>query len=140
MTQYEAVKALYQRWMSAWPAASTNVPFVFDNDVIAETATYARVKVEDLASDQHTLGPVGSRKWLRTGLVRVVVKSPANVGRKAADNLAAAVRSTLEGVRLAASGTEEGVFTFAATSEELSPDAQYWVLSMTVPFQYYEVR
>ena len=140
MNAYEAGKAIYQQWMSAWPSASGGIAFVFDNDVVDETSLYARVAIHSITSEQHTLGPVGSRKWLRAGFIMVTLKGPSNQGRKSADVLTSAVKSTLEGVRLAASGTEEGVFTFAASVDEQPPDGQFWILAIRVPFQYYETR
>lgn len=140
MNQYDAKKAILQRWMTLWPAASSNVPYVFDNDVRDESATYARVRIIDLPSEQWTLGAPGNRKFQRTGDIEVELKGPGNVGSKQLDQLTSAVRSVFESVRFGVTDGEQGVTTFASSSFVEATDGQYWILVITTPFEYYEVR
>lgn len=140
MNQYEANKALGQRWMTLWPGLSSSTPYVFDNDVADETATYARVTFGGDGSRQHTLGPAGNRRFRRRGTVTVELHSPANAGRKAIDLLAGHVRTIFEGVRVGDSGGEEGVTTFATSSDLPPTDGERVILVLSTPFEYDEAR
>jgi hypothetical protein len=140
MNQHDANKAVYQRWMAAWPAASGSLPYVFDNDVADENARYARVSIEDGTSVAHTMGGAGNRLVRRTGEVVVDVRGPGNAGRKELDQLASAVRTVLEYQRLGVSGDEGGVTMFASSAIVEPTDGHYWILVVTTPFEYYELR
>lgn len=140
MTQADATKALYQAWMASWPTLSGSIPFVFDNDVIDESGTYARVFVTSALSEQYSLGAPGNRRFCRLGTVVVRLKGPGNVGRKQLDLLVGFVRTIFEGVSLAATGTELGVKTYATSVSEGPPDGQYWQLMLSTPFEFYEIR
>lgn len=142
MNAYEANKALYQAFVAQWPTLAPGVPYIFDNDVADEQSTYARVRVFDGLSEQHTLGSatLGQRKYARTGVVRVELRAPGNAGRKTLDQLAQHVRTIFEGVRLGATGTEEGVVTFASSTSIGPTDGRHWILAVSTPFEYYEAR
>lgn len=140
MNQYEAKKAIAQQWIAAWPAASGSVAYAFDNDVVDESSSYARVKFIGGTSEQYSLGQAPSRRWIREGFVRVLLKTPVNAGSKAMDLLVGAVRTVLEGVRVGASGTEVGVVLEAASAGQESTDGQFYSSVVTVPFTYYEAR
>jgi hypothetical protein len=140
MTGDQAAKSIYVQWMTLWPGLSGSTPFVFDNDVIDESATYARVFVKNRMSEQYSLGAVGNRRWLRYGEIVVRLKGPANVGRKTMDQLVNAVIAVFEGQRLGSSGTDVGLMTYAASTSEAPPNPQFWQTQITIPFEYYEVR
>lgn len=141
MNQVNANKAILQAWLNNWPGLSTNVPYVFDNDAISgNPPKYARVAIQDLSSEQTSLGAPGSRRYLRTGLINVKLYGPVEQGRKVVDLLAQFVRTIFEGVRLAAGGTEEGVVTFASSTQVMPTDQQFWILLVSTPFEYYEIR
>lgn len=146
MNQSQASIAIYQQWMNTWPALTTaivpttGVPFVFDNDVNDESPTYARVKVLHGNSDQHSLGAVGNRRFIRDGVIQITLKTPANTGRINTDVMVAACRSVYEGNRLASTTSEPGVVCEAVDAGKDSTDGQYWSSVVTVPFTFYETR
>lgn len=144
MNQAQATTAILQRWMTLWPGLSSSVPFVFDNDIVYDSPTYARVAITMLGSDQHTLGaPGGSRKWLRDGLINVKLYGPSDQGRIGLDVLAAFVKTIYEGARFGTTGGgEEGVVCYALAVTEIRPqtDSQYWILNCSVSFEFYEQR
>lgn len=143
MTEADAVKAIYQRWMTQWPTPSGNIPYVFDDDVVDEVSGgFARVSITLTGDEQHTLGQTGARKYLRTGQVDVKLYGPANQGRGPLDALSAVVRGIYEGARFGATGTEDGVVCYASSAKELRPEssAQFWCVQVTTPFEFFEVR
>lgn len=143
MTEYDAIKAIHQRWMQQWPGLSTNQPYVFDSDVFDEPVNaYARLSVTLTGDEQHTLGAAPNRKFLRTGQIDVKLFGSANLGRGPLDQTAALVRTIFEGARFGATGTEDGVVCYASSSKELKSqtDAQWWLLLVSTPFEFFEVR
>jgi hypothetical protein len=150
MNTADAVKAIYQRWMAQWPGLSGSTPYVFDNDVADSAATYARVRVELLDEQQHTLGNAGARKFIHTGLIEVELHAPGNTGRKAMDALVGHVRTIFDSVRFGAVGTEEGVITYGTSDEGSTTDgagstrvrsnANAIVRVASTEFEFYEVR
>lgn len=141
MTPEDAHRAIYQRWMTLWPGLSGAVPFVFDNDVADESMPYARVSVQRLASEQHTMGGAPNRKFDRSGLIWVKLSAPANQGSKAVDRLLQHVRTVFEAVRFGnTGGLEDGVVTFATSDETPVADGRLWILVATTPFEYTETR
>lgn len=142
MKQDEAVKAILQRWMTLWPGLSSSVPYVFDNDVLDDRASYARVSITSLEEHQQTYGAEGNRKFLGSGLIDVKLYGPGNAGRKGLDLLAEYVRQIYQAVRFGLAGGEEGVITYATSAQEVRPesDAASWVLLLSTPFEYVDVR
>jgi hypothetical protein len=115
---------------------------VFDNDVIDDAATYARVKIDWLDATQQTMGNVGARRFTRPGLIVVEINAPGNAGINYTSQLAGYARTIFEAVRFGATGTEEGVTTFASHEEgwrsRTSP--RHWVTQVLIPFEFVEVR
>lgn len=142
MKQDAAVKAIYQRWMTLWPGLSGSTSYVFDNDAIDQPPSYARVSISMLDEQQHTLGNSGARKFLETGLIDVKLYSPANAGRGPSDAMVDLVRQVFQSVRFGATGTEEGVVTFATTDRKLPREAgtQYWIVVASTAFEFFDVR
>lgn len=141
MNQQQAVVAIQQRWLSMWPGTGATLT-VFDNDVVDDADTYARVKVEFLEDSQQTMGAVGNRRFNRPGIITVELRAPGNLGRNDVDVLCGHVRSIFEAVRFGAVGTEEGVITFAAhvDSQLTRSTPRHWVSEVVVAFEYVEVR
>lgn len=141
MNQYEANKAIYQRWMAVWPGASGNIPYVFDNDVRDEDDIYARVSILDGDSNPKTMGAAGNRRIERAGVVEVELRGPGNVGRKQLDELTAAVRTVFEYQRIGVSGSDQQGVVLLSSSADVDPTpGDYWILVITTPFTYDELR
>lgn len=143
MNSVQASQAVFARFASMWPTLAGAIPFVFDNDVKPEAATFARCGIRGIGSEQWTLGPAPSRKWQRTMLIDVRLSGPINRGRKNLDTLAEYVRTIYEGVRFGVLLGEQGITTHATTVKELVRDreaGQTWILSAVTPAEYYDVR
>lgn len=142
MNHAAATKAIYQRWIAMWPSLSGGVPYVFDNDLIDEAVLYARVSITTLSEEQHTLGGAGARKFLEPGVINVELYGPGDAGRNQLDTIADYVRTIYQSVRFGATGTEDGIVTFATSigDERQKADDQYWVMTCTTPFEFFDVR
>lgn len=137
-----AVKTILQRWMTLWPGLSGSTPYVFDNDVNDQSPFYARVSITTLDEEQHTLGGVGTRKFLEPGIINVKLYGPGNAGRGPLDVMADYVRQIYQSTRFGALGVEEGIQTFETSITELRPktSAQYWILVTKTAFEFFDVR
>lgn len=140
MNQYEARKAIAQRWIAMWPGLSGGVPYGIDVDSIVEDATYARLSIDFEDSEQRTLGSIGNRKFTRPGSLIVELYAPPDSGAKTLDQLAQHVVTMFEGARFGAVGTEDGIVCFASTRGRLASTVQHATLSIGVDFEFYEVR
>lgn len=115
-----------------------NVPFAFDDDVVDQTASYARLKIIGAASSMFSLGKPGTRRVLRDGYVNALLATPVNSGRKPNDLLVMACRQVLEGQHLGVSGGEVGVHLEAASAAKQSTDGEFWYRVVTIPFTFYD--
>jgi hypothetical protein len=140
MTESNAKKVILQRWMAIWPGLSGNTPFVFDNDVMDESAAYARVKFRTGPSEQYSLGKPGNRRYLRQGQVAVYLCTPANAGSAANDALVEAVRGTLEGVTIPGATPDIGVCLYAGSTSPGPVDAQFFRQLVVIPYELIEIR
>lgn len=143
MTPAEAAKAIRARWIATWPGLSGGVAYAFDNDVAPEAATFARVSLVSLDAEQYSLGKEGNRKWEHTALVDVRLVGPIDVGREPLDLLIPHIKTIFEGQRIGATPGDGGVLVHAASPAELRRDRespQSWILSITLPAEYYAVR
>lgn len=143
MNQYEARKAIAQRWMTQWPALSTNTPFVFDEDAANESVpAYARISISFEPSEQRTLGEPGNRKFTRRGsiIVELFVEAVTGGGTKRLDELTQYVITIFEEVRFGAVGSDEPITTFASEPGRTSSAGQFKTISVGVDFEYVEVR
>lgn len=151
MTPVEMSTALKKRWIQRWPTAVAACgyegavpPHQFPNDVKPDVATYARVGITHVGSDQWTLGGPGNRKFERMALIDVRLVGPINVGDGPLYQLAKAVSDVYEAVRFGHKiGRDNGIVTHAMQISELRRDpesAASWLLSLTTPFEYYETK
>ncbi len=143
MDQTQSSQAINRRWLEMWPALAPAVPYALDNIVKPDGNTYAQLSIVSGASEQWTMGPTGKRKWQRTGFVQVRLTGPINVGRGPLDDLAKHVRTIYEGVRFGKKVGEHGIVTHESSISELRRDKdsnQLWILTVTTPFEFYEVR
>lgn len=148
MTPGQAVKAIQQRWLERWPAASLAaigeaVPFSLDNATKSDARYFARLKITSGTSEQWTMGQTGNRKFQRTGFIDVRISGPVGDGRGNLDDLAHEVTEIYEAVRFGKRAGEHGVQTFASSPAELTKDKQApqsWIVQVVTPFEFFEVR
>jgi hypothetical protein len=143
MNQLQVSQAIFRRWLDRWPPLEPDVPFAFDNIVRPEGETLAQVSIVSGTSNQSTLGQTGNRRWERTGFIQVRLTGPIGEGRRPIDELAQHVKDIYEGVRFGFNAGEHGIVTHACSVGELRRDKdspQLWILSVTIPFEYIEVR
>lgn len=140
MNQYQARKAIQQRWMTLWPGLSGNVPYVFDEDPFAETATYVRMSVGFDDPEQQTLGEPGSRRFERPGSIIVEIFAPTASGSMVLDQLTEHVLTIFEATTFGAAGIEEGIRCMNSTRGKPSSKGQHVTLSVGVDFEYFQVR
>jgi hypothetical protein len=142
MDAAEASQAIFQRWITMWPALSGSVPYSTDGNVASEGAGYfARVAIVTDDTEQATLGRVGSRRWSHDGLLEVRLSGPLGEGRGPVDALAELVREIYQGKRFGKTARERGIVTHAMSTAPVRGGAQAktrWTLLCTIPFDYFE--
>lgn len=135
MTEAEAVEAIKQRWIDAWPGLQPSVPYTFDNELYDAPATWARVSVLHTVREQTTSGPTNGRRFEARGQIFVQLFGEVNVGSKPLSLLADSVREVFESRRI---GDE--VVTYAGSTRESPTDGRWAMRVVTVPFFYDETR
>jgi hypothetical protein len=143
MDQVQASQAINRRWIEKWPTLSGSIPYALDNITKPDGISFAQLSIVSGPSQQWTMGPEGTRKWQRTGFIEVRLSGPINVGRRPLDELAKVVRNIFEGFRFGKKAGEHGVVTHDSSVSELRRDKQspqLWILTVTTPFEFYEVR
>lgn len=140
MNQFEARKAICQRWMAMWPGLSTNVPFTIDTDPVTPPAAYAKLSIDFGDAEQQTMGAEGTRRFTKPGSIIVELFGPPGQGAKYLDQLVQHVVTMFESKRFGAVGAEEGLTFFASTHGKLRSVGQYATISVGADFEYTEVR
>ena len=135
MTEAQALEALTQRWITAWPALNPLVPFGFDGEVSDSADVYARISFVHTTRQQQTMGSEGARKWESRGYVFVQLFGAVNAGVKPLAELADDVRTVYEGRRLA-----DELTTYAGSTRESPSDGRWMIRTITIPFAYEELR
>ncbi len=136
MTEAQAVEAIYQRWIDAWPSLQSAIPYTFDNEVATAVPSFARVSIVHSTAQQSTIGPSGSRMFERVGNIAVQLFTPVNVGRKSLAELADSVRAVYESRRIAVVGVDEPLYTFAGATRGETTDGEFFMATVVVPFSY----
>lgn len=135
MTLSEAREALYARMAAQWadrtPVTHPNIKF----DADAQDTSWVRMTVRSAERQQRSIGDVGNRQFEATGIVFFQIFTPVNQGMAAADTLVAAVKDIFESVRVSST-----LVTRAASPREVGPDGKWYMVVVTVPFTYDEVR
>lgn len=128
-TQSQAKEAIYQALKDTW----SSTPFYFDNEVTEdEVGNWVRLSVRHSISQQHTLGPVGSRKFQRSGSVIIQLFTLLGTATDEVDTLASALRSIYEGK------TINGVSFSSVGVRELGPSGAWYQTNIEAPFNYTE--
>lgn len=135
----EARKALYDRFTTTWAASShSTIPYSLDNEGFTPPAAggWVRLSVRHTISTQETLGPIGSRKFERRGLIFVQVFVPKNDPIKNADTYVTTIKNALEAVTL----LDDNLVTEAHVPREIGGSDRWYQVNVEVPFRYYETR
>lgn len=134
MTPAEAEQIVLSQWVTGW---ADETPFVFESEErpssisVGETS-WAKVSIVDLPSEQHTLGKVTERQFLRRAAVSILVYTPTNAGTQAALLLAQQARAVFEAT------TVSEVNFGTGSIDRLGPVPPEYVILVTVPFDYIE--
>ncbi len=139
MTEEQAVEAITQRWIDAWPSLQSSVPYTFDNEGFTAVASFARVSIVHSVATQSTIGPSGSRMYKRVGNIAVQLFTAVNVGRKPLAQLADSVRAVFEGRRIAVAGVDEPLYTYAAATRGENTDGSWFMATVVIGFDYRSV-
>lgn len=151
MTEREFREAVLQQWSTGWealhagsaeptdPPASTAVPWTADNetfssDSVGSLGAWAQIEIVHTGAEQTTQGSAPSRKFERTGLIRVVFRALVDVGFGVLSDLTEEARTVLEGVRL------DGANLHAGDTREGASDGVWASSRLVVPFRYTRKR
>jgi hypothetical protein len=156
VNEVEAYEAVCQRWKEKWdelhstdPEDASYCPYVFENKKFPEPAPrhqWARVTMRSVDSQQHTLGTLGSRQFLREAMVWVQVFRPVGEGMATVRALVDDVREVFEAVKFG--GIEPaGAGRMITTGpnpdggQKFSPNDGHWMeVVVMFPVVYYETR
>ncbi len=138
MTEAQAIELISQRFVTAWPSASSSTPFALDNEALPSSGTFAQLTIQHTGSRQITMGPAGYRRWERRGVIYIRLWSPKDAGRAAIAALCDAARVTLEGQDLGTIG--DTVTTEAGATREVGPDGRWYMVAVQFDFTFYETR
>lgn len=119
----------------------TTVPqarVTFDNEKFdpPEDVSWVRLAVRHFGGSQFSLGPVGSRKFSRTGAVFAQVFIPMDAGVRAGDTIVQEIRTLIEGKDI--SGTT--IMTWDAEIRENGLVDGYFMFVVETRFEYTETR
>lgn len=129
-TQSQAREAIYNAFKAGWSGIPT---YYFDNEVVnTEEGSWLRLSVRHTASNQHTLGPSGSRKFQRNGSVIVQVFTDPGTATSDVDTISLLVRAIFEGK------TIEGVNFNSVSVREIGPSGAWYQTNIEAPFNYIE--
>jgi hypothetical protein len=150
MTEPDAHKALFARWITMWHTkvggtqAAPAVSYALEDRALTQpvSATFAQVEITNLDSDQATMAKEGNRRFLRMGFFDVRLYGPRGQGRGALDVLAGYVKELYEATRIGA--PDEHPITTYATSVRVQRDSKEYpdlrCVLVRTPFDYYERR
>lgn len=143
MTEAQAIEAMTQRWIDAWPGLQPSVPYTFRGEAMDAAPAWARVTFRPSLRLQATLGRPA--RFEDRGTIFVQLFSDVGGGELALVTLAESVRAVYESRTI---GSEELV-TFAATRRFGGDDGRggtvvddgRWIMSvMTIPYWFDEQK
>lgn len=145
MTEAQAIEALTQRWIDAWPGLQPAAPYTFKGEIFDAVSTWARVTFRPTLRRQATLGPEGGRRFEDRGAIFVQLFVDGAVGEAPMAALADSVREVYEAREI---GSSELV-TYAATRRAGGDDGRggtvvddgRWTMSVvTIPYWFDQQR
>lgn len=124
----DARESIYQAFKDAW---GTTTPYYFDNEVAErQEVNWVRLVVRHNQAEQETLGPVGARKFERSGSVIVQVFTVLDKGTTDGDTLVEAVRDVFEGKTIG------NVRFNGVIVREIGSDDLWFQYNVEAPFNY----
>jgi len=131
----QAREAIYQQFATAW--AATGKAYCFANERFTPPVGdgWARATVIHATGDQDSLGGIGSRKFVRRGIVIVQVFTPLDEGHTSSDTLVTAARAALEGLTLT-----PPVWLYSTDVQEVGPSDGWFQVNLTTDFAYEETK
>jgi hypothetical protein len=143
--------------LANWPAAAAaalgavypvaGVPVFLEDENQAEPnpgTPYVYVSIEHGIAIRWTMGR--NAKFGTDGTIYIKLAWPMAGGNGFPDGsawllkLAAAIKNAISVRQLAAGAGEDGVTVQAASISAAAQDGAYWILAVTLPFQYTEIR
>ncbi len=145
-TLNQAREAIYDRFNTEWPGATSSTPFCFDNEEFdppkgsdGRGAAWARCSVRQLDRGQTTLGRAGNRKFTSIALAQIEVFVPPKSGRYVADALLEAGKNLFEG-RTPPTGTTIRFFDVVVSEVGLIEDGRWDLSTVEARFDYEETK
>lgn len=132
--------AIYNQFETVWNAQTPPVPIVFYDDLDFELpdgdTAWVFLMVRHVASNQATLGEVGSRRFRRRGMVVVQVRTPTGLGLSTNDTFSKIALDAFEGIETA---PDQVIFRNARIQEE-GNDGAWFLTNVIADFEYDEVK
>src|SRR5690348_15450720 len=99
LTETQAYQAVLAQWKTKWEALHPGFPYAFENEAFTEPSegSWARLELHTLDSIQDTLGPPGSRRFLRDAEVWVWLYVDVDQGKGVINQFVDDVRGIFEG-------------------------------------------
>lgn len=135
----DAVETIAQQFFIGWSALHPTIPFRLDNeefDPPADGSPWLGVSIQPQAATQDSLGPIGSRKFLRIGTIFVQVFATRDGGTREASQLAGDVVSVIEGLQLA--GGDLRLYT--SSTQSIGPSERWFMFTVSTRFDFQETR
>lgn len=137
MTDYPtANEAITQRFTDVWEP--TGFEYGFGNEKLGsrEDMPWARFVLRHSLATQSTLGPVGNRRFDRSGSAFIQVFTPTQEGTRRSAELVQRVVDGFEGARI--SGTS--ICFNDVIPREVGPSGKWYQVTIEVTFIYSDIR
>jgi hypothetical protein len=135
----DAIAALFKAAVDAYNLANNPDIEIFWEDVEkAEKdakGAHFRAFIKHTDADQMTLGGVGSRRFMRAGIVTIQVMTPFGDGFTLAETLGTVARNAFEGV-----STPNGVWFRRTSVKDIGKTGGYQQTNVVANFEYTEQR
>ena len=142
-TVAQARLEINELFRDAWIAngTSSSIPLVFENaqgstppsgtDANGRAKPWARVSIRHFTGEAETLGPVGLKRFLYTGMVTVEIYTAIGDGWQVGDALCQVARAIFRG-----NSTASGVWFTEVGSLEIGRDTDWYRQDVTARFSY----
>lgn len=130
-----AVELVQERFATTWDQIDPAVPYAAQGEAFEAPAAsaWARLSIQEAASDMIGQGPPGARQWRRDGVATVVIYAPGgDRGRGTLDALLDTARGIFEGLSFS------DIHFTAALVGPVSTAGQWLVGSVNARFHFYQ--